>query len=505
MPDTPGIPKQEIKLFYCYAHEDKALRDELQVNLSGLRRQYQLTNWYDREILPGEKWEEIIDKNLSTADVILLLISPHFVDSDYCYGKEMQRALERHHAGSCCVIPILLRPTYWEETPLSTIQMLPTDARPITSWSDRYEAFHDVARSVSVAIKALLTARARKTKEEESRQAQLKRFWKAHKLPTEDILINTYQDIQRGTITSPSEIRAIASAFQTIANDSFASQNVPYDAARAAAISYGRAREYEEKAQQVQKAQLYLDVAQLTDVGRKREHNEDNMAFVIPKDSLVMAKKGALFVVADGGASPQGGEVASEIAVDTISNLYYQNDSDDVAASLLHAIKHANAQIRQRAAENMLRSGMSTTCVAAVFRGNVAYIANVGNSRAYLVRYSQIKQVTLDHSWVAEQVRAGLLTEDQARKHPQRNVITRWLGDQADIEIDVFSEQLEEKDTFVLCTDGLARLVSNYEIQRIVDQSGPPESVYHLVERANENGGDDNITAVVVHINSLVY
>src|SRR6266566_736262 len=167
MPDTPSIPKQEIKLFYCYAHEDKALRDELQVNLSGLRRQYQLTNWYDREILPGEKWEEVIDKNLSTADVILLLISPHFVDSDYCYGKEMQRALERHHAGNCCVIPILLRPTYWEETPLSAIQMLPTDARPITSWPDRYEAFHDVARGVSLAIKALLTTRTGKTKEEE--------------------------------------------------------------------------------------------------------------------------------------------------------------------------------------------------------------------------------------------------------------------------------------------------------------------------------------------------
>src|SRR5947209_7283711 len=166
MPETPGTPKQVIKLFYCYAHEDRALRDELQINLSGLRRQYQLTNWYDREILPGEQWEEAIDTHLSTADVILLLISPHFVDSDYCYGKEMQRALERHHAGNCCVIPILLRPTYWEETPLSTIQMLPTGAKPITSWPDRDEAFHNVVRGLSTTIKALLTSRARKTKEQ---------------------------------------------------------------------------------------------------------------------------------------------------------------------------------------------------------------------------------------------------------------------------------------------------------------------------------------------------
>lgn len=160
MAEIPGPSKQEIKLFYCYAHEDKALRNELQIGLAGLRRQYQLTNWCDREILPGERWEEVIDLHLSTADVILLLISPYFVDSDYCYGVEMQRALERHHVGGCCVIPILLRPTYWEDSPLGDIQMLPSDARPITSWPDCYEAFHDVASRIGAAIKAMLITRA---------------------------------------------------------------------------------------------------------------------------------------------------------------------------------------------------------------------------------------------------------------------------------------------------------------------------------------------------------
>src|SRR5215472_8327846 len=126
--------------------------------------------------------------------------------------------------------------------------------------------------------------------------------------------------------------------------------------------------------------QLRLDVAQLTDVGRKREHNEDNMAFVIPKDTLVMANRGALFIVADGMGGHAAGEVASEIAVDTVSNMYYQDDGDDVAVSLLHAIKRANVSIHQRAAENMSRSGMGTTCVTAVLRGDMAYIANVGDS-----------------------------------------------------------------------------------------------------------------------------
>ena len=129
------ISKKEIKLFYSYAHVDKALRDELEIHLSGLKRQYRLINWYDRQILPGENWEQAIDNNLATADLILLLISPHFMASNYCYGKEMQSALERHKTGTCRVIPILLRPTYyWKEAPFGFIQMLPTDARPIASW-----------------------------------------------------------------------------------------------------------------------------------------------------------------------------------------------------------------------------------------------------------------------------------------------------------------------------------------------------------------------------------
>ncbi len=249
--------------------------------------------------------------------------------------------------------------------------------------------------------------------------------------------------------------------------------------------------------------QLRLDVAQLTDVGRKRPHNEDNMAYVIPKDPQVMARKGALFIVADGMGGHAAGEVASEIAVDTVSYSYYQDDSEDVATSLLHAIRRANSLIHQRAAENMLRSGMGTTCVAAVLRGNLAYIANVGDSRAYLIRHAQAKQVSQDHSWVAEQVRAGLLTEDQARSHAQRNVITRCLGTQSEVDVDVFTEQLEEGDLLILCTDGLSGLVGDEELRAIVNKYVPQESVYHLVERANENGGPDNITAIVIRVQEV--
>src|SRR2546421_8977721 len=149
-------PRQMIKLFYCYTREDRHLRDELEKHLSWLKRRYQLTNWHDREILPGEEWEQAIDTHLNTAHLILLLISPDFMASDYCFGKEMQRALERHKAGTCRVIPILLRPTYWEDAPFSSLQLLPTNARPITSWPNPDEAFQNVVTEISRTIKNLL-------------------------------------------------------------------------------------------------------------------------------------------------------------------------------------------------------------------------------------------------------------------------------------------------------------------------------------------------------------
>jgi tetratricopeptide (TPR) repeat protein len=147
--------KQEIKLFYCYARKDKSLRDKLEIHLSSLKRRYQLTNWHDREILPGKEWEQTIDENLNTAHLILLLISPDFMASDYCFGKEMTRALERHGDGTCRVVPILLRPTYWKDAPFSTLQLLPIDAKPITRWPDRDEAFENVVTEISRTIENL--------------------------------------------------------------------------------------------------------------------------------------------------------------------------------------------------------------------------------------------------------------------------------------------------------------------------------------------------------------
>ncbi len=156
--------KRPLKLFYCYAREVRTLRDELDVHLSSLKRQNLVTSWYDGEIGPGIEWEKEIDRQLRSAHIILLLITPHFIASDYCYGTEMTRALERHQDGTARVIPVILRRTFWDGAPFSQLQVLPTDAKPVTQWSDRDEAFWDITVGIHKAVTDLRTLL--KTKQE---------------------------------------------------------------------------------------------------------------------------------------------------------------------------------------------------------------------------------------------------------------------------------------------------------------------------------------------------
>jgi hypothetical protein len=152
-------PPQPLEIFYCYARKDHFLRDKLDAHLATLRHTGLITAWYDGEIVPGVSWEEEIEMHLNTADIILLLISPAFIGSDYCYSKEMKRALERHHAKEARVVPILLRPVDWAGTPFSQLEMLPSNARPVTRWPDRDEAFEDVTKGIRKVVNDLLSQR----------------------------------------------------------------------------------------------------------------------------------------------------------------------------------------------------------------------------------------------------------------------------------------------------------------------------------------------------------
>ena len=148
---TPA-PTRAIEVFYSYAHEDERLQKRLEKQLSLLKRQGQITNWHNREITAGMEWTREIDKHLNAAQIILLLVSPDYISSDYCYSVEMGRAIERHKRGEAHLIPVLLRPAHWKGAPFGELKALPTNNRPVTRWSNLDEAFLDVARGIQKAV-----------------------------------------------------------------------------------------------------------------------------------------------------------------------------------------------------------------------------------------------------------------------------------------------------------------------------------------------------------------
>jgi serine/threonine protein phosphatase PrpC len=246
-------------------------------------------------------------------------------------------------------------------------------------------------------------------------------------------------------------------------------------------------------------AALELSVAKLTDVGRARPHNEDYVDYRIPPDPQQLARRGSIFLVADGMGGHQAGEVASRGAVEAVMESYFADANHDVPTSLVRAFRFANQKLHAQAQADASKGGMGTTLVAAVVLGRKVYVANVGDSRAYLINRTGITQITEDHSWVEEQVRAGLLSMEQARRHPQRNLVTRALSSKPSVEVDLFEGEINAGDTILLCSDGLTGRVEDEEIATIVRQHPPHQAAERLVALANERGGNDNITVLIVN------
>lgn len=243
---------------------------------------------------------------------------------------------------------------------------------------------------------------------------------------------------------------------------------------------------------------LDLIAAKLTDVGRVRPRNEDYVEYHVPSDPEQLERKGAIYLVADGMGGHQAGEVASRSAVEAVIANYYRDSGSDIGTDLVRAFRLANQEIYAMAQTDATMSGMGTTLVAAVISGHAVYVANVGDSRAYLINGGGMVQITEDHSWVEEQVRAGLLTPEQAKRHPQRNLVTRALGSKPSVEVDLFTGEIGAGDSLLLCTDGLTGRVTDPEIASIVQAQHPQEAVQSLVDLANERGGNDNITVLIV-------
>jgi protein phosphatase len=248
---------------------------------------------------------------------------------------------------------------------------------------------------------------------------------------------------------------------------------------------------------------MRIVVAGQTDVGCVRKHNEDNF--------LIDSELG-LYVVADGLGGHAAGEVASQIVVDKMGQFIAQTVEQDRTWPLEYDVNLAYDGNRLKVAlmltdqailedirSNPERESMGSTVVACLVQESKATLVHVGDSRAYLLNANGIQQVTRDHSWVAEQVANGILTPDEARKHPFRNVITQALGNGADLDIAVQEIQVRELDQLLLCSDGLSGMVQDKEIWGTVQKSESlQDATQKLISLARENGGEDNITVLII-------
>lgn len=229
-----------------------------------------------------------------------------------------------------------------------------------------------------------------------------------------------------------------------------------------------------------------VELARHTDTGRVRDHNEDR---AYAHDELV--------AVADGMGGAAAGEVAAQLAIRAIRQLTGPIDT----ASLRSALESANSAIRRTAASDPSKLGMGTTMTAVAVDNGLAQIVHVGDSRAYLWRDGELRQLTDDHSVVAEMVRRGTLSADEALQHPHRNVITRALGAEPDILVDATTEDLHSGDVLLLCSDGLYTEVDDAGIATVLRAlPGLDDAAHALVDRANQAGGADNITVVLARI-----
>jgi serine/threonine protein phosphatase PrpC len=238
-----------------------------------------------------------------------------------------------------------------------------------------------------------------------------------------------------------------------------------------------------------------------THVGQVRSNNQDAFLIEQPKQ---------LYIVADGMGGHAGGEIASQLCVEEVSNYLNMQESQGVFKSLVHpdarintamanSVNYASTKIYEKALEDPSLKGMGTTATVCKVIDDTAYVAHVGDSRLYLLRCGLLYQMTHDHSLVSEQVRAGILSKEEAEAHHLRNVITRSVGYQEEEDVDTTSFQVEDGDLILICSDGLHGPVNDNELSEELQKS-QLDSTDGLIEKANSRGGEDNITTVVVQI-----
>ena len=247
----------------------------------------------------------------------------------------------------------------------------------------------------------------------------------------------------------------------------------------------------------VTQGRLVIQAALRTDVGLVRSENQDFGTYTSPAEEKDAHPGGRLLVVADGMGGHRGGATASRLAGETVKTQYLGSETEDVGDALRDSLQRANSRIFQEAQANPDLRGMGTTTSALAIRDENGWFAHVGDSRIYRVRGNAIEQLTDDHSLVATMVREGLLTTKEAETHPRRNVLQRSMGVAEDVEVDVKGPfDVQEGDTFILCSDGLHGLVKEDEMLEVAKQA-IDAAADEFVKRALERGAPDNVTVIV--------
>ena len=234
----------------------------------------------------------------------------------------------------------------------------------------------------------------------------------------------------------------------------------------------------------------------LTDVGQVRNQNQD---YVYASEQPI-GNLPNLFVLADGMGGHNAGDFASRCAVSVIEASVKKDMSFNPIKIMRHAIEEANEKIHELAKEDAAKAGMGTTLVAVTVVGYYAYVANVGDSRLYVSDEQGLVQITRDHSWIAEMVMRGELSKEEARNHPDKNIITRALGAEKTVDVDFFDMRLEPGSTILMCSDGLSNMVEDKKMEEIILNSDEDITWKGntLIQEANNNGGKDNIAIILI-------
>jgi PPM family protein phosphatase len=250
------------------------------------------------------------------------------------------------------------------------------------------------------------------------------------------------------------------------------------------------------------KVRTGIEISTQSDIGCLRKNNEDSFGYWESEDDQQFQRKGRLAVVADGMGGYEGGQEASRLAVETLVSVYRDFAGDDPQAALNEALQSAHQQIREYGFAHPELRGMGTTCTAAAIVQDSLYYVHVGDTRLYLVRDGEITRVTRDHSYVGRLVEAGMISEEEAETHPQRNILTAALGTNPDLIMDApeHPQPLRPDDVLLICSDGLWGQVRDPEILKAVGKHSVQKAGKVLIELARERGGPDNITLEILRL-----